>query len=86
MNIEKEIEREIRVDKALFMLRSTKFAWCQNPITIVRSELRILRLDWTVSEEDPILFCTFKQKLYGTFRGKLAKYQPLLHLINQRHL
>jgi len=35
--------------------------------------------------EDPILFCTFMQKLYGTFCGSYQKYQPLVHLINQRH-
>ena len=84
MNIAEVIAKEIRVDKVLFMLRSMKFTWCQNPITILRSELQILGLDWTVFEEDPILFCTLKQKLYGMFCGKFRKYQPLLHLINQR--
>jgi len=84
MNIAEVIAKEIRVDKALFMLRSMKFTWCQNPITILRSELQILGLDWTVFEKDPILFCNLKQKLYGMFCGKFRKYQPLLHLINQR--
>jgi len=38
-----------------------------------------------VFEEDPILFCTFKHRLSGKFRGNLKKYQPLLSLINRRH-
>ena len=58
-DMEEVIEREIRVDKALCMLKSMNYTWCQSPITIFRNKLRILGLDWTVSEEDPILFCTF---------------------------
>jgi len=84
-DIEKVIEREIRVDKALFMLISTNYTWCQRPITILQNKLRSLGLEWTVFEEDPILFCTLKQRLYGKFRRKLGKYQPLLSLIKQRH-
>ena len=84
-DMEEVIEREIRAHKALFMLKSTNYTWCQSPIAILRNKLRILGLGWTVFEEDPILFCTFKQRLYGKFRGKLRKYQPLLSLINQKH-
>ena len=40
-DIEEVIEREIRVDKALFRLRSMNFTWCQSPITILRNELQI---------------------------------------------
>jgi len=39
----------------------------------------------TVFEEDPVLFCTFKQRLSGKFRGNLKKYKPLLNLLNQKH-
>jgi len=78
-------KRDIRVNQALSMLKSTNFTWCQSPIKVLQNKLRILALDWTVFEEDPILFCTFKQRLSGKFRGNLKKYQPLLSLINQRH-
>jgi len=65
------------------MLKSINFTWCQSPIKVLQNKLRTLGLDWTVFEEDPILFCTFKQRLSGKFRGNLKKYQPLLSLINQ---
>jgi len=78
-------EREIRVYQALYILKSTKYTWCQSPIKTLQNKLRILGLDWTVFEEDPILFCTFKHRLSGKFRGNLKKYQPILSLINQRH-
>jgi len=84
-DIEEVIEREIRMDKALFMLKSTNYTWCQSPITILQNHQHSLGLEWTVFEEDPILFRTLKQRLYGEFRRKLRKYQPLLNLINQRH-
>jgi len=64
-------EREIRVHQALSMLKSTNFTWCQSPIQVLQNKLRILGLGWTVFEEDPILFCTFKQRLSGKFRGNL---------------
>jgi len=83
--MEEVIEREIRVHKALFMLKSPNYTWCQSLITILQNKLRSLGLEWTVFEEDPILFCTSKQRLYGKFRRNLRKYQPLLSLINQRH-
>ena len=84
-SIDKEVrEREIRVNQALSMLKSTNLAWCQSP-KVLQNKLRILGLEWTVFEEDPILFCTFKQRLSGKLRGNLKKYQPLMSLINQRH-
>jgi len=78
-------ESKIRVHQALSMLKSTNYTWCQSPIKILQIKLRILGLDWTGFEEDPILFCIFKQRLSGKFRGNLKKYKPLLSLINQRH-
>ena len=67
-------EREIRVNQALSMLKSTNFTWCQSPIKVLQNKLRILRLDWTVFEEDPILFYIFKQRLSGKFRGNITKF------------
>jgi len=72
-DIKEVTEREIRVHKAFSTLKSTNYTWCQSPITILQNKLRILGLDWTVFEEDPILFCTFKQRLSGKFRGNLKK-------------
>ena len=84
-DVEEVREREIRVHQALSMLKSTNFTWCQSPIKILQNKLGILGLDWTVFEENPILFCIFKQRLSGKFSGNLAKYKPFLSLINQRH-
>jgi len=68
-------EREIRVNQAPSVLKSTNFTWCQSPIKVLRNKLRILGLYWTVFEKDPILFCTcVKQRLSGKFRGNLKKY------------
>jgi len=67
IDIEKVREREIRVHQALSMLKSTHFTWCQSPIRVLQNKLRILGLDWTVFEEDPILFCIFKQRLSEKF-------------------
>jgi len=39
------------VDKALFMLRSMNFYWRQNPIIILRNELRTLGLDYLASSK-----------------------------------
>ena len=41
--MEEGIERDIRVHKVLFMLKSTNFTWCQSPITILQTKLRILQ-------------------------------------------
>jgi len=38
-----------------------------------------------VVEEDPILLCTIKRRLFGKFRKQLRKYKPLLFLINWTH-
>jgi len=78
-------KREIRENQTLSMLKSTNFTWFRSPIKVLQNKLRVLGLDWTVFEEDPILFCIFKQRLSGKFRGNLKKYKPLLSLINQRH-
>jgi len=84
-DIEEARERGIRVYQALYMLKSTKYTWRQSPIKTLQDKLRILGLDWTVFEDNPILFCTFKHRLSGKFRGNIKKYQPLLSLINQTH-
>jgi len=39
------------VDKALFVLRSMNFYWRQNPIIILRNELRTLGLDYLASSK-----------------------------------
>jgi len=85
INIDEARERETRVYQALYILKSTKYTWRQSPIKTLQNKLRILGLDCTVFEDDPILFCTFKHRLSRKFRGNLKKYQPLLSLINQRH-
>jgi len=48
---EEVIKREMRVHKALFMLKSTNYTWCQSPITILQHKLRILGIDLTVFKE-----------------------------------
>jgi len=78
-------KREIRVNQALFVLKAANFTWSRTPAGVLQDRLETLGLDWTVFEEDPILFCTFKQRLYGKFRGNLRRHGPLLSLINQRH-
>jgi len=78
-------ERHIRVHQALFILKSTNFRWHRSPIKTLQDKFRIYGLDLTVFGEDPILFCTFKQRLFGKFRGSLRKYKPLVCLINQKH-
>jgi len=77
--------RRIRVHQALFILKSTNFLWRQSPIKTLQDKLRICGLDLTVFGEDPILFCTLKQRLFRKFRGSLRKYKPLLYLVNQKH-
>jgi len=84
-DIEEFREREIRVHQALSILKSTNFIWCQSPIRVLQNKLQILGLDWTVFEEDPILFYTFKQRVSEKVCENLTKYKPLLSLINQRH-
>jgi len=78
-------ERQICVHQALFILQSTNFRWRQSLIKTLQDNFRICGLDLTVFEEDPLLFCTFKQRLFRKFRGSLRKYKPLLCLINQKH-
>ena len=78
-------KREIRVNQALSILKSTNFTWSRSPVKVLQAKLQILGLDWTVFEEDPILFCTLKQRLHGKFRGNLRRYGLLLGLMNQRH-
>jgi len=85
VDIDKAREKEIRVYQALHILKSTNYNWCQSPIKTLQNKLEILGLDLTIFEEDRILFCVFKQRLYGKFRGNLKKYKPLLSLINQRY-
>jgi len=78
-------KREVRVNQALFILKSTNFTWSRSPVGVLQDRLQTLGLDWTVFEEDRILFCTHKQKLSGKFRGNLRRYGLLLSLIKQRH-
>jgi len=78
-------ERQIRANQALCKLKSTNFTWCRSPIKVIQDKLQSLGLDWTVFEEDPILFCAFKHRLAGKFRGNLKKYQPLRGLTNQNN-
>jgi len=62
---DKEVrERKIRVNQALSMLKSTNSTWCQSPIKVLQNKLRILGLDWTVLEEDPILYCTLAETVW----------------------
>ena len=68
------ISVEIRVYQALCVLKSNKNTWRQRPIKTLQDKLQILGLDVTVFEEDPILFCIFKQRMFGKFRGNLKKY------------
>jgi len=78
-------ERPIRVRQALFILKSTNFHKRQSPIKTLQEKFRICGLDLTVFGEDPILFCIFKQRLFGKFRGNLLIYKPLICLINQKN-
>jgi len=60
-------KREIQVYQALFTLKSTNFHRRQSPIKTLQDKFRICGLDLTVFEEDPKLFCTFKQRLLENF-------------------
>jgi len=65
--------RDIRVFQALFVIKSTQFNWSRSPVGILQDKLQTLGLDCTVFEEDPILFCTLKQRLFGKFQKNLQK-------------
>ena len=73
------------MNQELSILKSTEFTWSRSPVGVLQDRLQTLWLDWTVFEEDSILFCTLKQRLSGKFRGNLRRYGLLLSLINQRH-
>jgi len=78
-------KRDIRVYQALFIIKSTLFNWSRSPVETLQDKIQALGLDLTVFEEDPILFCTLKWRLFGKFRKHLRKYRPLLFLINRKH-
>jgi len=78
-------KRNVRVYQALFIIKSTLFNWSRSPVEILQDKLQALGLDLTVFEEDPILFCTLKRRLFGKFRKHYRKYKPLLFLINRIH-
>ena len=52
---------------------------------VLQDRLQTLGIDWTVFEEDPLLFFILIQRLSGKFRGNIRRYGPLLSLINHRH-
>jgi len=59
-------KREIRVNQTLSILKSTDFTWSRSPAGVLQDKIPNLGLDWSIFE-DAILFCTFKQRLYGKF-------------------
>jgi len=84
-DLDKVREREIRVNQALSIFKTTNFTWGQSPVKVMHNNLLCMGLDIAIFEEHPILFCTFHQKLHGRFQGRYRKYQPLLCLIYQKH-
>jgi len=85
IDIEQVRKRDVRVYQALFFIKSTLFNWSRSPVKILQDKLQALGLTLTVFEEDPILFCTLKRRLFGKFRKHFRKYKPLLFLINRTH-
>jgi len=85
IDLEQIRKREDRVAQALQLIKSIRFNWVKSPVKVLQNGLQFMGLDWTVFEEDPVLFCTIRQRLSGKFRKHLRRYRPLLDLINQRH-
>ena len=67
---------------AVQAIKSARFNWPQCPIQILQTYLQAKGLGLDVLENNPILFTTFKQKLYKEFQCSFPGYSPLLQYVN----
>ena len=62
-------------------INSISFDWPQCPILRLQNQLQAKNLKIDVSEQNPLFFKIFKQKLYKEFQSSFFWYCPLLQYV-----
>ena len=71
-----------QIDCVVQAIKAMRFTWPQCPIQRLQTYLQAKGLELDVSEDNPILFTAFKQKLHKEFQCPFLGYSPLLQQVD----